>query len=354
MKKIITIVIALMFTANIFAQAPEKMSYQAVVRDASNVLVTNQAVGMQISILQGSPTGVAAYIERHTTTSNVNGVVMLEIGTGTVVAGNFSTINWANGPYFIKTETDPTGGTVYSISGTTQLMSVPYALYSKTAENVTNDQVNDADANPTNEIQTISRTGTTVTLSNGGGTFTDSVNTYVAGTNITIVGNVISATNGHYVGEFYGGGVIFWVSADGQHGLIASLTDLDGGNGVAWSASPTIGIMTARSMKNGSTNTAAIVAQDGTAGYAATMCNSYSGGGYNDWYLPSGRELYLLASQDFIISGFGEDYTSPTFGKYWSSTEYFSTSAWYYSFPNGSLNNDVKTGTYRVRAIRSF
>ena len=122
-----------LFALNTFAQAPEKMSYQAVVRNTTNNLVTNQPVGMQISILQGSATGTAVYVETQTPTSNANGLVSLEIGGGTVVSGNMATINWANGPYFIKTETDPTGGSSYTITGTSQLLSAPYALYAKTS-----------------------------------------------------------------------------------------------------------------------------------------------------------------------------------------------------------------------------
>ena len=114
-------------------QVPEKMSYQAVVRNTTNNLVTNQPVGMQISILQGSATGTAVYVETQTPTSNANGLVTLEIGGGLVVSGNMATINWANGPYFIKTETDPTGGSSYTITGTSQLLSAPYALYAKTS-----------------------------------------------------------------------------------------------------------------------------------------------------------------------------------------------------------------------------
>ena len=136
MKRIFTIAAALIMTASVWAQSPEKMSYQAVVRDASNALVTTQAVGMQISILQGSATGTVVYIETQTPTTNANGLVSLEIGTGTLVSGDFTTIDWANGTYFIKTETDPTGGTTYTITGTSQLMSVPYALHANTADSI--------------------------------------------------------------------------------------------------------------------------------------------------------------------------------------------------------------------------
>ena len=137
MKTVFTIMVAVLLTAIVSAQSPEKMSYQAVIRNSSNQLVTNQTVGMQISILQGSPSGTAVYVEIQEPVSNANGLVSLEIGSGTVVSGNFSSIDWANGTYFIKTETDLNGGTNYTITGTSQLLSVPYALHAKTAETIT-------------------------------------------------------------------------------------------------------------------------------------------------------------------------------------------------------------------------
>ena len=130
MKKIYSILAGLLLTASVFAQAPQKMSYQAVIRNSSNALITSTPVGMQISILQGSSTGTAVYVETQTASTNANGLVSLEIGSGTPVTGTFAGINWATGPYFIKTETDPTGGTAYTIAGTNELMSVPYALFS--------------------------------------------------------------------------------------------------------------------------------------------------------------------------------------------------------------------------------
>jgi len=136
MKKRITILTALFLTAVALlpqaakAQAPQKMSYQTVIRDASTVLITSTTVGIQVSILQGSASGAAVFVETHTPTTNANGLASLEIGTGTPVTGTMAGIDWAAGPYFIKTETDPLGGTAYSIVGTSQLMSVPYALFS--------------------------------------------------------------------------------------------------------------------------------------------------------------------------------------------------------------------------------
>lgn len=137
MKKLFTILILFLSTSYIFAQAPQKMSFQAIIRNASNALITNQTVGVRISILQGSTNGQAVYVEVHSPASNVNGLINLEIGNGTVISGTFSSISWKDGPYFIKTETDPSGGTNYSITGTSQLLSVPYALHAKTAESFT-------------------------------------------------------------------------------------------------------------------------------------------------------------------------------------------------------------------------
>lgn len=133
MKKLYILVAAICMSAYSYAQAPQKMTYQSVVRNSSNQLVTSAAVGMKISVLQGSATGTVVYAETHSTSTNTNGLATVQIGGGTLVSGNFSTIDWANGPYFLKTETDPTGGSTYTISGTTQLLSVPYALYAETS-----------------------------------------------------------------------------------------------------------------------------------------------------------------------------------------------------------------------------
>jgi len=133
MRKINLLLGMLLFSAIAFAQAPNKMSYQAVVRNAADQLLANKAIGFQVTIEQGTAGGAAVYVETFTPTTNANGLVTLEIGTGNIVSGDITTIDWENGPYFIKTETDPTGGTSYSLAGTTELMSVPYALHARKA-----------------------------------------------------------------------------------------------------------------------------------------------------------------------------------------------------------------------------
>jgi len=135
MKRLYTIIVAVLLSATSFAQVPEKMSYQAVVRDAAGELVSDQSVGMRISILQTTTTGTAVYVETHSPSSNTNGLVSIEIGTGST-SDDFSTIDWSADLYFIKSEIDLTGSDSYSITGTSQLMSVPFALHAKVAESV--------------------------------------------------------------------------------------------------------------------------------------------------------------------------------------------------------------------------
>jgi hypothetical protein len=132
---ILPFVIICFIYSGLQAQAPQKMSYQAVIRDASNNLVVNRPVGMRFTIIRGSAIGTTVFAETHRSTTNINGMVSLEIGAGTPLFNTFAGINWASGPYFLKTETDPNGGTAYTISGTSQLLSVPYALYAEKAGN---------------------------------------------------------------------------------------------------------------------------------------------------------------------------------------------------------------------------
>ena len=137
MKKVIKksvhlLIIALaniLISSSIFAQAPQKMSYQAVIRNSNDSLLISTPVGMRISLVQSSPTGTVVYSETQTANTNTNGLVSLQIGMGTAVSGTFASIDWAAGPYYVKTETDLSGGTNYTIISSNELLSVPYALY---------------------------------------------------------------------------------------------------------------------------------------------------------------------------------------------------------------------------------
>lgn len=129
-KFLFTSMFMVSFLFSLSAQSPLKMSYQAVIRDGSGNLVVNHAVRTKLSILKGSSSGTVVYSETHNIVTNANGLSTLTIGGGTVNTGSIASIDWSQGPYFIKSETDPTGGVNYTIIGTSELLSVPYALYS--------------------------------------------------------------------------------------------------------------------------------------------------------------------------------------------------------------------------------
>lgn len=304
MKKILILFTAITFGIKVNAQAPQKMSYQTVVRDASNSLLINRAVGMQITILQGSATGTSVYTETQIPTTNANGLISVEIGGGTVASGDFGTIDWSNGPYYIKTETDPDGGTAYSISGTTQLLSVPYALYAETSGNI-----------PTT----------------------------------------------YSIGDFAQGGIVFWVDETGQHGLVCAKEDqsasIEWNNGV-----DTLVEAKGDGIGAGMMNTMLIIAKQGAnsdnyaAGICAQLVVDVNGTKYGDWYLPSKDELSLMYLNKAVINTTAAANGGSSFANffYWSSTEFDNGTAWSQNFSNSNQTFYTKGGTDNVRAIRKF
>jgi hypothetical protein len=390
-----TTVAALLLTLSSFAQAPEKMSYQAVIRDASNALVTNQQVGMQISILQGE---TAVYEETQTPTSNSNGLVTLEIGTGTIVSGIFSSIDWSAGTYFIKTETDPTGVTNYTITGTSQLLSVPYALYANTSSDteavaantakvgyteaavsantdvaantakvgITTDQASSITANTAKVGMPATPETGQMNYWNGGAWVTVVTASTSEGATLQLISGVPTWVGGTpSIGDTYGGGIVFYIlqsgdagyDADVQHGLIAATEDQS--SGIQWFNNgrliSTGAIGTA--VGTGAANTTAIISAQGETptNYAAGLARAYTGGGYDDWFLPSKDELNLLYLQRVAVGGFSIGTTpSAPGGYYWSSTEYDNNTAWGQNFDNGDQYDNIKNNTNNVRAVRAF
>lgn len=168
MKKVLlSIVLFLLFTGYSLAQVPDAFNYQSVVRNTSGELIANQSVSFKISIIQNTAEGTVVYAETHSVTTNDFGLANLIIGQGTLLEGVFSPGGWGAAPHFIKVELDPAGGSSFSHLGTSQLLSVPYAFH---AHSVSIDAVDDADADPSNELQTIQLSGDELTLSEGGGT----------------------------------------------------------------------------------------------------------------------------------------------------------------------------------------
>lgn len=357
MKKIFSICAVILITASVFAQSPEKMSYQAVIRNSSNNLVTNTQVGMQISILQDSTSGIAVYVETQTPTTNANGLISIEIGAGTLVSGDFTTINWANGNYFIKTETAVEAPlTAYTITGVSQLLSVPYALHAKTAETITG-SITEIDPIYSSSVAS-SITGADTTNWN------NKQNKLIAGSNISITGNTINATSPikHYVGELYGGGIVFWVDHTGQHGLVVSMITLSANQ--VWSNISTTEIGTTNDW-DGNTNTSNIIGQNGHTSSAALICANYTNtdygtGIYSDWYLPSILELNHLWNNIYEVQKtFANDGNASTTpiernNAFWSSTEIAANYALNYMFSNNNISSSNKSTMCRVIAVRAF
>ncbi len=169
MKKfLLSVFFAVVVFSTAFAQVPASFNYQAVVRNSSGEILANKTVSFRISLLQGSKTGTVVYSEKHKVTTNDFGLVNLQIGKGTKISGNFSPAGWGD-VIFTKVEIDPAGGGSFSELANSKLSSVPYAFKAQT---VVNDKVDDADADPTNEIQKLKLTGTLLELSGGGGSVT--------------------------------------------------------------------------------------------------------------------------------------------------------------------------------------
>jgi hypothetical protein len=470
MKKIYTLFVALIITGSLMAQTPQSFKYQAVACDASGDVVADQAVGMQISILQGSTGGTALYVETFTPTTNEFGLINLNIGAGTVVSGDLTTIDWNADIYFVKIEMDITGGTTYEEYGTSQLLSVPYALHAKTAANIFSGNYSDLSGAPINvstftndagyftsftetdpvfgisvaasitgtdttywnnkldvevdgdlgnELQTLSISNDTIYLTDGSfvklpagfsgsyndladvpvnmdtdvtddfsGSYTDLTNTptgtavgvmqYWDGSWVevaigadnqvlTFCGGMPTWTaNGECppeIGDFYAGGVVFYIFQDGDpgyiggetHGLVCAVSDQS--INAEWGCFGTmISGADGGVIGTGAQNTIDIEAGCTTDGIAADLCANLTLNTYSDWFLPSQGELYQMylnktEINTTAINNGGSNFASDF---YWSSSENGSEFAWRVHFDEGHKFSIAKYTQYRVRAVRTF
>ena len=311
MKKLFTF-ISLAITFVELAQAPQGFNYQATVRNSSGALIINQNVTFKFNIMLNSQTSLPVYSETHLAPTDDLGQVNLTVGQGTPTTGTFADINWANGTYYLGIELNTGAG--YVAMGTTQLLSVPYALYANNA------------------------------------------------------GSATSTSSGltHYIGELFGGGIVVsvWKTNGEEHGLIASLTDI--GTSEPWTTvdfQTTLIGPTAQSARDGFSNSNAIMSQAGAGTtYAAGLCKAYNAGGFNDWYLPAINELELTYSLKNLLFYYKlidevnnfQWYCSSC--GYWSSTEVDGVSAWVLDFYGGNkvvVNKNDGSGT-GIRAVRRF
>ena len=291
MKVKLLVLLSVMLYINVaVAQAPPYINYQAVVRNAQGQPLATTVVQFQLFILDGITGGTTLFTETDTATTNQFGLVTLQIGKNS----QLDTVNWGNGAKFLQVKISYSGNPTLTDMGTTQLISVPYALYAQSA------------------------------------------------------GNGFAK---HYIGEYYGGGIVFWVDSLGQHGLISALSDQ--GCGLNWSNSITLTNAMMDSIGAGKLNTTMIVI--GLAsGSAEWACATYRGGGYGDCYMPGTVELTLL----FANMGYNNPYgiggvNGLISGTHWSSTETDVNRAMTYD-NNSYYAAGKQSGAYCVRAIRSF
>jgi hypothetical protein len=373
MKNLLLILIV-SFSGICFGQVPPNaFNYSAVARDAQSNPIATQTIGVQISILQTSTLGPVQYQENHFVNTDDFGLFNLIIGAGAIQSGSMNTIAWNADNYYLKVGMDVNGGTNFLTMGTTQLLSVPYALHAATADSI----IGGATLNETDPIYVASiASGITATDTTNWNIDNDPVNE-LQQFQVSTIGDTLYLTNGNSiiipgisaanapipqlsVGDSYGGGIIAYLLQLGdlgydpniQHGIIASTSD----HGIVeWGCYGTNIIGTNLAIGYGNTNTDLIINNCTDPNIAALICNNLTFSGYSDWYLPSKFELVQLYD-NLYLNNQGNFST----GWYWSSSEQDALNAHSVWFgPGGATGGQCKStcgvsSNYYVRAVRSF
>jgi hypothetical protein len=306
MKQLLTFLF-LAISAIVFSQAPQSIPYQAVVRNTDGTAMANAAVTITFKIHDNSATGTVVYEETHTTTTNAQGLVSLNVGGGTAVTGTFAGIQWGVGSKFLQALMN-TGNGIVDL-GTQQMMSVPYALYAE-------------DLNVR-----VSATGDSLFI----------------GDQVSIVPGV-SAANYPQIGEYFEGGIVFYIDETAKHGLVYDTLEL---STAPWGCIGNSNIVSNTTLGSGLENSLSIVQNCMFPDIAAALCLNSNNAGFSDWYLPSIDELNII-SLNVVNNNFKTD------GYYWSSSGLGGMNAYRYYFPSSSIGINNKNVFNYVRAIRSF
>lgn len=386
MKKLLTLLVCIvLYSTKLYSQSPDAFKYQAVLKDNEGKPLVNQTINMGVSVIKGSPTEPGLYTETHIVQTDQQGGVTIEIGKGNT-SDNFSVIDWTAGIYFIKINVNG------SDLGTFQLLSVPYAKFADKAGNVFSGNYSDLTGAPdftdwdknanddfsgkysdltekpnlsdtSKYIKSIDPQLGDLLFYNGTDwqslSLGDNTQVLRIENNQPVWRYTNPVVTDNYIGKLVEDGIVFYVSPDGQHGLIAAFYDLDDGYGVYWSDISSEEAM-AQSWYNGYSNTDSII-QQGAANSAAQLCKTLGG----DWYLPSSWEFHLLFDKIYEINKILDNDGNPETkrleisssspeGRYWTSTENGLNRAWSFQINLGINANSNKLTKCRVRAIRSF
>ena len=413
MTKYISILLAiLLWCAVAHAQAPQGIPYQAAARNSSGAVLANTAISVRFSVRDSSAVGSIIYREVHGVTTTAQGLFSVHVGSGTPVSGTFAGINWGAAPRYLQVEMDPTGGSTYTDMGTTQMMSVPYALYSNNGlppVTATGDILysngttwQKLPAGIEGQVLTMSgglpawvgcpmpyvssitgtttaATGNTTTLASTtpGGVWsssntaiatvnTDGMVTGVAGCTTTISYTVtnacgaiaaatrivtVSATT-LSIGDSYGGGIIFYILHPGEVGYVTGETH-------GYIAAPTDQSV---EMKWGcwGTTVGGTYADAGSGAANTSIVADACGAGTaarlcNELVLGGYSDWHLPSLEELNELYLHKDAVGGfSSGYYWSSSEYTENFAWIIYFYNGGNTYDNKYTEYYVRAIRYF
>ncbi len=341
-KPVKNIIILLIVLASLpaFSQAPEGMKYQAVARNAAGSVLANTDVTFNISIIQGSAEGPVIYHETHDASTNETGLVTLVIGQG-ATGDDFSAIDWSSGPYFLSVEINGI------MMGTSQLLSVPYALHAKEAENVFSGDYNELANKPDLSVYIQNESDPLFGASVAKGiTAPDTARwneaynsqsapgiTYKAGPGINITGDIISTDvpdPEKPIPAIFQGGIIY------VHPYFINSAVWGDNNLLIGTISET----------DGNSNTEKLASVQSGSSYPAKVCSNLVDLGYDDWYLPSRYEIDAICKQSYLLKNI--NYSS----HYWSSTEYNKDMAWKVNFYNGAQTADYKNRVNTFICVR--
>ena len=303
---VLLVLLCLSFTGYSQTHTIKTIVYNTLVLNSSKLLMKNVHLGIKVTIYKGDEKGHVVYAETLKGQTNSKGNLAIDIGVGYVVSGKYSNVDITGGPYTIKLELDPHGGTNYTL-------------------HITRPFVNQAKG-------------------------VSSPFKFSIGSKVIVK---------RYIGELYGGGIIFHLTKDSlgnEHGLIASLHDVS--TSAKWGLSG-IDFYGFKNATDGKDNFKAMLNAGAEPGSAAHVVSKYQHDGFKDWYLPALKELLMLFHvKDVIDKVLDTDKNEKTKGlerkHYWSSTGYSASTSWFFSFYNGGATNYGKNYVFNVRAIRAF